>query len=123
VSRTRRKYCRDHAAQYGGAGRNLYAFTFNPFLHPEIFSPAVLANITAMGFWRPDNTQGLTRDHKVSVNEAIHNGYDPHYIKHPLNCEIMGWGENNRKKTRSSIDYADLVALVDAYEQAMATRS
>ena len=51
----------------------------------------------------------LSKDHKVSVNEAIKNGYDPYYISHPLNCEIMPWIENNKKDKNSSISYNHLV--------------
>ena len=60
---------------------------------------------------------GYTRDHKVSVNEAIKNNYDPYYIKHPLNCELMSFNDNNKKKTKSSISYDELVKKVDEYEK------
>jgi len=66
--------------------------------------------------WSYSNTNGLTRDHKISVNEAIRNNYDPYYIKHPLNCELMSWKKNNKKKTKSSITYSKLKQLVDAYD-------
>lgn len=69
-----------------------------------------------VGMWGYDNTNGLTRDHKLSVNEAIKNNYDPYYIKHPLNCELMSWTENNKKKTKSSITYEKLKQLVDDYD-------
>ena len=36
----------------------------------------------------------ITRDHKISIFDAIHMGYDPYYITHPLNCELMPWIDN-----------------------------
>ena len=111
-----RKYCVAHADMYLDAGRNVYEFTINPFKFPDIFSAATLKDLRDNGFWSPSNKNGLTRDHKVSVNEAIKHGYPPHYIKHPLNCEIMSWQENNVKKARSSMSYDDLKKAVDEYE-------
>lgn len=63
------------------------------------------------------NINGLTRDHKVSVNEAIRNNYDPYYIKHPLNCESMLFSDNNKKNTKSSISYEELVRIVAEFER------
>lgn len=111
-----RKYCAAHANMYLNAGRNGYAFTINPFKFPDIFPAAILLDLKEKGFWSPSNRDGLTRDHKISVNEAIRNAYDPLYIKHPLNCELMGWQENNEKKARSSMSYEDLKRAVDEYE-------
>lgn len=119
LSRTKRKYCQSHAALYGDEGRNLYEFTFNVFLYPDLFSQVDLELVSQLGFWSPKNTSGITRDHRVSVNEAVRNGYPPYYIKHPLNCKLMPWHENNRKKTASSLEFSELVRLVDAYEAAV----
>jgi hypothetical protein len=63
------------------------------------------------------NHHGLSRDHKVSVTEAKKKGYDPYYIRHPLNCELMPHIDNNKKKSRSSISYDELVHLVKEYDQ------
>jgi hypothetical protein len=117
LGRTRRKYCSTHALLYGDEGRNAYEFTFNPFDYPELFSIETLKHLANVGFWSPTNKTGLTRDHKVSVNQAIREGLDPFYIKHPLNCELMDWQTNNQKKTRSSLRYAELEALVNDYER------
>lgn len=58
----------------------------------------------------------IERDHKISVWEALQKNYDPFYINHPLNCELITQKENNRKKHRSSITYDELKKLVDDYE-------
>lgn len=116
VARQARKYCDEHANLYGREGRYQFAFAFNPFDYPDIFSTEDLRAIQAKGFWNPANPNGLTRDHKVSVNSAIREGLDAFYIRHPLNCELLPWLENNRKKTANSITYEELMAQVDAYE-------
>lgn len=66
------------------------------------------------GKWNPN---GLSRDHKVSVTDAVANGYDPYYITHPLNCELMPHIKNNKKKTKSSITYEELKLLVNEYDK------
>lgn len=118
-SKIKKKYCSNCAPLYMAEARNRYKFTFNIFKYPELFD---LKLIQEVGFYAPRgksgrwNPEGLSRDHKVSVNESIINQYDPYYITHPLNCELMPHSVNNRKKTKSSIKYQDLVSIVDDYE-------
>ena len=66
--------------------------------------------------WGNKNANGLSRDHKVSVNEAKKYNYNQYYISHPLNCELMLHIKNNKKKTKSSISYTQLLKLVDDYD-------
>lgn len=58
----------------------------------------------------------MSRDHKVSVDEAKKNNYDPYYITHPMNCELMPHIENNKKKITSSITYNELKLMVDNFD-------
>lgn len=113
-SRSQLKYCNEHQSLYSYNGRAKYWFTFNVFDYPSLFD---LSLITTVGFHNSKtNPNGITRDHRVSVNHAIRNNYDPYYIKHPLNCELMTFNENNSKKTNSSITYEELVRIVDEYD-------
>ena len=112
--RTQTKYCDNCTHLYSHAGRAKYWFSFNVFHYPELFD---LSLITTYGFRdNKTNPNGITRDHRVSVNDAIRNNYNPYYIKHPLNCELMFFNENNKKKTKSSITYEELIKLVDDYD-------
>lgn len=113
VSMKAQKYCNDHATLYSHAGRARYWFSINVFKYPELFD---LDDLMKIGFRSKENPNGYTRDHKVSVNEAIRNGYDPYYITHVMNCELMLWPENNQKKTKSSINYEELVRRVNEYD-------
>ena len=109
--RIQQKYCNDCQHLYSHDGRAKFWFTFNVFHYPELFD---LSLIATYGFRdNKTNPNGITRDHKISVNDAIRYGYDPYYIKHPVNCELMFFNENNKKKTNSSITYEELVKLVD----------
>ena len=112
--RTQKKYCVNCEQLYSHDGRAKYWFTFNIFHYPELFD---LSLITTYGFRdNKTNPNGITRDHKISVNDAIRYNYDPYYIKHPMNCELMLFNENNKKKTNSSITYEHLIELVDNYD-------
>lgn len=111
--RTAKRICAKHEHLYSHAGRAKYWFTFNVFDYPDLFDTSL---ITTIGFRSSDNPNGITRDHRVSVNESIRNGYNAYYIKHPMNCELMRFDENNKKKTKSSISYTELVRLADEYD-------
>jgi len=119
VSRTKKQYCVNHRDLYSSSNKLGYKFTFNVFLYPDLFDIELLNRI---GWFSPGgksgkwNPEGLSRDHKVSVNDAILNNYDPYYITHPLNCELMPHKQNNTKKTKSSITYEELKRLVDDYD-------
>lgn len=121
VARTRRKYCNNHIELYKNNNRNRYAFTFSIKTHSKAFTEQELNLLRKLGMWSYTNTNGVTRDHKVSVNEAIRNSYDPYYIKHPVNCQLMLWRDNNKKKTKSSITYAELIELANAYDATRAS--
>ena len=115
--RQAQRYCNNCKHLYSHDGRAKFWFTFNVFHYPGLFD---LSLITTYGFRNNiTNPNGITRDHKVSVNDAIRNNYDPYYIKHPMNCQLMFFDENNKKKTNSSITYDELVRLVDDYDDKM----
>ncbi len=118
INRRKIKYCSEHSDLYKRNNRNKYAFTFSIGNHPDLFQNSSLL-LKRHGMWSPTNTQGVTRDHRISVNEAIKNNYDPYYITHPLNCELMPWDQNNKKNTKSSLTYRELGSLVDKYELAV----
>ena len=121
VARSRLKYCNEHANLYRNNNRNRYAFTFSIKAHASAFSAEELSLLASRGMWSRNNTGGVTRDHRVSVNEAIKSGYDPYYIKHPMNCQLMPWADNNKKKTSSSLTYAELILRVHEYDAGQQT--
>lgn len=101
--------------------RARFNFNFGLNLYPSLFD---LEKLTAIGLY--DGTEGgnkLVRDHRVSVHEAIANEYDPYYISHPVNCELMPFGENHNKHDKSSITYEELVRQVDEFDANTASSS
>jgi hypothetical protein len=100
--------------------KDQYSFRFNLFDYPDLFDLAQLKTVGWVAFGGKrggiKNMNGLSRDHRVSVCEAKKFNYDPYYISHPLNCELMPHYQNNQKKTKSSITYIELVKLVDDYD-------
>lgn len=101
--------------------KNQYSFKFNVFDYPDLFDLELLKQVGWVCFGGKRggtlNQNGLSRDHKVSVSDAKKYRYDPYYISHPINCELMPHVTNNTKKSKSSLTYADLVDLVKKYEK------
>lgn len=118
---SKKKFCKKHFDQYSDINRNQYGFKFNVFHFPDLFDLDLLKE---KGFYNSKNTKtrdknlnGLSRDHKVSVADARKYNYDPYYISHVMNCDLIPHAENNRKNTRSSITYLELVELVNEYDK------
>ena len=90
------------------------------FHYPDLFD---LDELTRIGFYsaggnrKQVNMGGLSRDHRVSVSEAMANNYDEYYIRHPINCELMPQTANSSKHNKSSITYEQLVREVDEYDK------
>ena len=119
VDKTQKLYC--HKCHSESSDKRLrYRFKFNVYHYPDLFDLVALQKI---GFYSPNTTSnkwnpfGLSRDHRISVSDAIKNNYDSFYISHPLNCELMPQKQNNIKKGKSSLTYDDLKQLVDRYEE------
>lgn len=95
--------------------RSPYFFKFNVFNYPDLFDNLDL--VKQVGWYVPKtNSNGFSRDHKVSINDALNNNYDPYYITHPLNCDIIRQKENCIKRSKSSISYDELIKLVNDYD-------
>lgn len=112
--RNQQKYCHNCREMYYN-GRSRYLFTFNIYNYPDLFD---IKQIETIGWFnsRKKNLEGLSKDHKVSVNDSIKYNYDPYYIKHPLNCDIISMRSNLTKNKKSSITYEELVRIVDLYD-------
>lgn len=100
VCKSALQYCNKHRLEAANK-RAIYKFKFNVFNYPTLFD---LNLLTTIGFYGPGgkskkwNMCGLSRDHKVSIADAITHNYDPYIISHPMNCELMPHSKNNSKK-------------------------
>jgi hypothetical protein len=117
---TRKQVCSNCQHLKWKNNKDQYSFKFNIFDYPDLFNLSTLEEIGWVSFGGKrggkKNPYGLSRDHKVSVNEAKKFNYDPYYISHPLNCQLIPHIENNKKKTKSSMSYKELIKLVDEYD-------
>lgn len=119
VSRTRTTYCNQHLAENRNLKRLMYYFKFNVFNYPELFDLEMLKEkgfYSAGGNNKVVNMEGLARDHRVSVDDAIKNNYDPYYISHLINCQLIPQMENSKKHSKSCITYEQLVQEVEVYD-------
>lgn len=119
-----RKFCKDHTNFYTEKLRGKYGFKFNIFDFPDLFDLDLLKE---KGFYhsgnikgKPKNLDGLSRDHKISVADARKYNYDPYYISHAMNCDLISQSKNSSKGTKSSITYSELVELVNEYDKRVA---
>lgn len=120
ILNTKQKYCKQCANNYSDGLRYIYSFRFNVYEYPNLFD---LNYINTVGWFsnggkygtKQLNKSGLSKDHKISVHDAIINAYDPYYITHPLNCDIIPQLDNMKKHTTSSISYNELIIQVNEY--------
>lgn len=101
--------------------KDQYSFKFNVYDYPDLFDLSVLQSVGWVAFGGKrggtKNINGISRDHKVSVSEAKQYNYDPYYISHMCNCELMQHAANIRKRCKSSISYRELINTVDEYDK------
>jgi hypothetical protein len=118
IARTQLQFC-NPCRKFHSNKRSQYRFCFNVYDYPDLFDIELLKRV---GFYAPGgktgrwNLDGLSRDHKVSISDAIKYNYDPYYISHPCNCELMPHRLNGVKKSKSSIKYEDLISMVNQYD-------
>lgn len=118
-NRKKRKYCNSCCDKYSTSNKKGFKFTFNVFNYPDLFD---LSLIQDKGFFSPGgksgkwNITGISRDHKISITDAIKNKYDSYYISHPCNCQLIPQSENAKKHIKSSITYSQLIKQVNEYD-------
>lgn len=114
VTRKRQMYCTEHLSLYERGAKTPFQFNFNINDYPDLFD---LEQIAKIGWYNPHTGHiGLTRDHKISICDAIRFNYDPYYISHPINCEIVSQRQNASKGRKSAMSYEDLVKKVKEYD-------
>lgn len=91
-------------------------FRFSVKDYPELFD---LELIEQHGWYaaanRGKNLNGISRDHRVSVKDGFQHGYDPYYISHPINCQLMRHQDNQKKRAKSSVSFDDLVREIEEW--------
>jgi len=62
------------------------------------------------------NPDGVSRDHRISVNFGFINNIDPSIIRHPANCRLMQHKENSSKGTSTEITLAELLLDIQKFD-------
>jgi hypothetical protein len=63
------------------------------------------------------NTNGISRDHMVSVSYGWENKIDPKIISHPANCKLVRHKDNQHKRTKCSITLGELLVLIEDFDK------
>lgn len=61
------------------------------------------------------NLNGVSRDHKISVDYGYQHGIDPQIIRHPANCQLVLHNDNQRKNTKCSTTIEQLIKDISIF--------
>ncbi len=82
------------------------AFHFKPENYPEEFNLDLVETFGKYSYNK--NTNGIVKDHMVSIKYGFENKIDPQIIGHPANCELMRQCDNIKKFDECSITLDEL---------------
>jgi hypothetical protein len=92
-------------------------FAFNIYKHPDKFD---LKLIEKYGWYkaknRGDNLEGVSRDHRVSIDYGWRNNVSPEIIRHPANCKLMRQRKNSVKHIHCSIKLEQLLEEIKKWD-------
>lgn len=63
------------------------------------------------------NTNGVSRDHMLSVSDGYKQGINPLLLSHPANCKLMCHTENQKKMKTSSITLQELLIKIEDFNK------
>lgn len=66
------------------------------------------------------NTEGVVRDHRISVQYGFDNQIDPKIISHPANCEFLTHKKNAGKTHQSSLTLDELLVEIETFNALVA---
>lgn len=96
-------------------------FEFSISKFPEWFDGSIIKNhgmYSTPGSRRGvKNTNGVSRDHLVSVSYGWENNIDPNIISHPANCDLKLHKDNQKKRHKCEITIEDLKERIKSFEK------
>jgi hypothetical protein len=66
---------------------------------------------------RGDNLNGISRDHKYSIDEGFKNNVDPLLLAHPANCRLVRHNDNVSKGGKSIITLEQLLNDIKEFDE------
>jgi hypothetical protein len=101
-----------------GLYRDMCTFKFNLSQYKDEFDFGL---IEKYGWYTASNhggnIDGVSRDHKFSVNEGFKKMINPLILSHPANCELMVHRQNIKKNWRSSITIEKLILNIEEFDK------
>lgn len=98
--------------------RDMCSFKFNLSQYKDEFDFGL---IKQYGWYSASNhggnINGVSRDHKFSVNEGFKKMINPLILSHPANCELMVHRQNIKKNWRSSITIEKLISNIEEFDK------
>lgn len=97
-------------------------FKFNVYHYPKEFDISLIEKYgwySCPGIKRKGqkkNTNGVSRDHIISISYGFENNIDPRIISHPANCRIILHSENKIKSQKCDISLEDLLIKISEWE-------
>ena len=98
-------------------------FRFNVYHYPDEFDLSLLDEhgwYSCPGRKRknlPKNTNGVSRDHIISVIYGFNHDIDPGIIAHPANCCLLLHKDNKKKSTRCNLSLEDLLVKINQWNK------
>lgn len=98
-------------------------FKFNVYHYPEEFDLPLIEQhgwYSCPGLKRKKclkNTQGVSRDHIISISHGFANNIDPAIIAHPANCRIIMHQDNKSKGTKCDLTFDQLLEKIDSWNK------
>jgi hypothetical protein len=110
-------YTKTAKAKYYAAAR----FKFNVYRYPDEFDLSLIKQhgwYSCPGKKRNGcikNTNGVSRDHIISVSYGFENQIDPAIIAHPANCRLMLQSSNKLKGSECALTLEQLLVRIEAW--------
>jgi len=90
-------------------------FKFDVEFYPNEFN---LNLINENGWYNNhQNPNGVSRDHMFSISNGWKMNIPPRILRHPANCKLMLFEENNKKGGRSSINIDELLRKINMWDK------
>jgi hypothetical protein len=95
--------------------KRMCKFIFNVVDYPKEFNLKLIDNF---GWYNNNkNPNGISRDHMFSIRDGWINNISPKIIRHPANCKLMMFEDNNKKGPNSSLDFETLVKRINTWDK------
>jgi hypothetical protein len=76
-----------------------------------------ISMIERYGWYGYNNSNGLSHDHMFSISNGWKEDIPPRIMRHPANCKLMLYEENQQKGNKSSINLQELLKKIKEWNK------